>query len=149
MSVHFNGEEIRVRHLPAGHTDGDSVVHFTGSGVVHMGDLFFNGMFPFVDLNSGGSVEGYTRNVGTVLAQVPEGAKIIPGHGPIAGKEDLARFHQMLVETTGFIRKALDAGQNLEQIKAGGLPDAWKDWGRGFISTDRWIETVVKSLGTR
>src|ERR1043165_1052276 len=97
LSVHFNGEEIRAIHFPHGHTDGDSVIFFTTSNVVHLGDDFFAGSFPFVDLSSGGDVEGYARNVEAVLAKVPAGAKIIPGHGPLATIEDLKKFHQTLV----------------------------------------------------
>jgi cyclase len=82
VSVHWNGEEIKVVHFPHGHTDGDSVVFFTGSNVVHMGDDFFNGMFPFVDLGTGGSVQGLIDNVTRVLAMMPPDAKVIPGHGP-------------------------------------------------------------------
>src|SRR5687767_7655994 len=101
LSVHFNGEEIQVIHYPHGHTDGDSVIFFTKSNVVHMGDHFFNGRFPFVDLASGGNVEGYARNVAAVLKQVPADAKVIPGHGPLASVDDLKRFHRMLTEKIG------------------------------------------------
>ena len=86
MSVHFNGEEIKVIHYPHGHTDGDSVIFFTGSNVVHMGDNFFAGRFPFVDLESGGSVEGLTKNIGEIIGKLPAGVKIIPGHGPISSR---------------------------------------------------------------
>ncbi|MBI2924860.1 MAG: MBL fold metallo-hydrolase [Verrucomicrobia bacterium] len=146
LAVHFNGEEIRVLHLPPGHTDGDSVIHFTKSGVVHMGDQFFSGKFPFIDLGSGGDVAGYVKNVETVLQKLPAGAKIIPGHGPLATREDLEKFHQMLVETTGLVRKAIDEGKTLEQVKAAGLPEKWKDWGTGFINTSRWLEIVFNNL---
>jgi len=146
VSVHFNGEEIRVIHFPHGHTDGDAVIFFTGSNVVHMGDDFFNGGFPFVDLDSGGDVDGYVKNVGEVISKLPAGAKIIPGHGPLASADDLKRFHDMLVQTTGIIRKQIDAGRTLDQIKKEGLPDQWKSWGTGFVNTDRWIETIYRSF---
>jgi glyoxylase-like metal-dependent hydrolase (beta-lactamase superfamily II) len=149
LSVHFNGEEIRVLHLPPGHTDGDSVIHFTQSGVVHMGDQFFNGRFPFIDLNSGGDVAGYVRNVEEVLKKLPDGVKIIPGHGPLASRSDLERFHGMLLETTGFVRQAIADGRSLEQLKAAGLPDKWREWGSGFINTDRWLEITYQGLKTR
>ena len=84
LTVHFNGEEIRAIHFPHGHTDGDSVVFFTSSNVVHLGDNFFAGRFPFVDLESGGSVEGLAKNIGEIIAKIPEGAKLIPGHGPLS-----------------------------------------------------------------
>jgi glyoxylase-like metal-dependent hydrolase (beta-lactamase superfamily II) len=146
LSVFFNGEEIRVIHFPHGHTDGDSVIFFTRSNVVHMGDHFFNGMFPFVDLASGGDVEGYARNVEAVIAKVPAGAKIIPGHGPLAGVEDLKKFHQMMVETIGVVREKMKAGKTADQIKAEGLDDKWSSWGKGFIKTPTWIQTIYQSL---
>jgi glyoxylase-like metal-dependent hydrolase (beta-lactamase superfamily II) len=149
LSLHFNGEEIRVLHLPTGHTDGDAVIHFVGSKVIHMGDQFFNGRFPFVDLASGGDVEGYTRNVETVLKHAPADAKIIPGHGPLASVDDLRRFHAMLIETTTLVRDAIRGGKSLDQVKAAGLPDKWKDWGTGFINTSRWLEITYNSLSKK
>ncbi len=146
LSVHFNGEEIRVIHVPPGHTDGDSVIYFTAANVVHMGDQFFVDRFPFVDLASGGDVEGYTKNVGDVLAKLPAGVKIIPGHGALATPEDLKRFHNMLVVTTGIVRKKIAAGKTLAQIKSEGLPEEWKTWGSGFIKQDPWLETIFTSL---
>src|SRR5688572_14174533 len=123
LSIHFNGEEVRVIHFPAGHTDGDSVVFFTGSNVIHMGDDFFAARFPFVDIDNGGSVEGLTRNIAEVIARAPAGVKIIPGHGPLSTVEDLRAYHAMLVETTEIVRARLSAGRTLEQVKAEGLPD--------------------------
>jgi cyclase len=146
LSVHFNGEEIRVLHYPHGHTDGDSVIFFTRSNVVHMGDDFFNGMFPFIDLASGGDVEGYARNVESVIAKIPADAKIIPGHGPLASVADLKNFHRMLVETTGIVRERMKAGKSLDQIKAEGLPEKWNSWGTGFIKTPVWIQTLYQGL---
>ncbi len=146
VSVHFNGEEIRVVHFPAGHTDGDSVVYFTGSNVIHMGDDFFAGRFPFVDLENGGSVEGLTRNVAEVMMKAPAGVKIIPGHGPVSTVDDLKAYHAMLVETMGIMRQRIAQGKTIEQVKAEGLPEKWASWGTGFIKTDRWLETVYNSL---
>jgi glyoxylase-like metal-dependent hydrolase (beta-lactamase superfamily II) len=147
LSVHFNGEEIKVVHFPHGHTDGDSVIFFTGSNVVHMGDDFFAGGFPFVDLGSGGSVQGLTANIAKVLGELPAGAKIIPGHGPLSTADDLKAYHAMLVETTGIVKKQMDAGKSLDEIKAAGLPEKWKSWGTGFIKADMWIATIHESLG--
>jgi glyoxylase-like metal-dependent hydrolase (beta-lactamase superfamily II) len=146
VSLHFNGEEIRVVHFPAGHTDGDSIIFFTSSNVIHMGDDFFAARFPFIDLDNGGSVEGLTRNIAEVIAKAPAGVKIIPGHGPLSTIEDLRAYHSMLVETTELIRTRLRAGRTLEQAKAEGLPDKWKGWGTGFINTQDWIGTIYRSL---
>ncbi len=145
ISIHFNGEEIRVVHFPSGHTDGDSVIFFTGANVVHMGDDFFVGRFPFVDLESGGSVAGLISNVAELIAKLPADVKIIPGHGPLSSLDDLKTYQRMLTETTDIIRKRMAAGKTVEQAKAEGLPENFKSWGSGFIKTDQWIETIYKS----
>jgi glyoxylase-like metal-dependent hydrolase (beta-lactamase superfamily II) len=148
-SVHFNGEEIKARHFPHSHTDGDSIIFFTKSNVVHMGDDFFNGLFPFVDTDSGGSVQGLTDAVAKVLAEVPADVKIIPGHGPLSDVAGLKKFHRMLVETLAVVRKGKAAGKTLEQLQAAGLPEEWKSWS-SFIDTKGWIGTLYKSLeGTK
>ena len=146
LSVHFNGEEIKVIHFPNGHTDGDSVIFFTKSNVVHMGDDFFAGRFPFVDLDSGGSVQGLAKNIGEIIPKIPAGTKLIPGHGPISTVDDLKAYHRMLIETTDVVRKKMAAKKTLDQIKSEGLPAEWKSWGEGFVKTDSWIQLVYTSL---
>jgi len=133
VSIHFNGEEIRVIHFPHGHTDGDSVIFFTKSNVVHMGDDFFAGRFPFVDLDAGGDVESLTKNVEEIIAKLPADVKLIPGHGPISTLDDLKLYRRMLVETTDIIRKRMAAGEKLDAIKSEGLPPEWTSFGSGFI----------------
>ena len=146
LSVHFNGEDIRAIHFPHGHTDGDSVIFFSASNVVHLGDDFFAGRFPFVDLESGGSVEGLVKNIGELIGKIPAVAKLIPGHGPISTLDDLKSYHRMLQQTTEIVRGKIAAGKTLDQIKTEGLPAEWAPWGTGFIKTDRWVETIYKSL---
>ena len=148
-SVHFNGEEIRLIALGPGHTDGDSLVWFTGAKVLHMGDQFFSGKFPFIDLGSGGDVDGYLTNVEKALALIPSDTRVIPGHGPLSTVEDLKAFRDMLVETTGVVKKAIAAGKSLEQVKTEGLPEKWKSWGTGFINTSRWLEICFNSLSKK
>jgi glyoxylase-like metal-dependent hydrolase (beta-lactamase superfamily II) len=111
-----------------------------------MGDDFFNGMFPYIDLNSGGDVEGYERNVAAAITKIPAGAKIIPGHGALAAIDDLKSFHAMLVETIGLVRQRMKSGKTLEQIQAEGLPEKWNSWGAGFVNTKSWINIVFQSL---
>jgi len=146
LSVFFNGEEIRAIHFPRGHTDGDSVLFFTGSNVVHMGDDFFAGRFPFVDIDNGGDIENLAKNIADILGRLPVGVKIIPGHGPLSTTDDLKLFHRMLIETTDIVRKRMAAGKSLEQIKSEGLPETWKSWGTGFIKTPQWLELIYQSL---
>ena len=146
LSVYFNGEEIKVIHFPHGHTDGDSVVIFTESNVVHTGDHFFNGMYPFVDLDSGGDVEGYIQNVAAIIDLIPDGAQIIPGHGPVATKADYQEFYQMLNETTEAVKVQMDAGKSLSDIQAAGLGDKIESrWGKGVLTTEQWINIIYTS----
>lgn len=145
-SIFFNGEEIRLVHMPAGHTDGDTLVYFTGSNVVHTGDTFWNGRFPYVDLEAGGSVQGLTSNTGIVLGTVNDTTSIIPGHGMLASKQDLRDFYDMLVQTTATVTAAMAAGHTVEQIVAAGLDPRWQSWGQGFINEERWIRTIFTSF---
>jgi cyclase len=148
-SVHLNGEEIRLIHLGPGHTDGDSIVHFTKSGVFHMGDLFFNGRFPYVDLGSGGDVAGLLKITESALQIIPANAKIIPGHGALATRADLEQYRDMLTDTIALVKKAHADGQSLADVKAAGMPEKYKTWGTGFINTSRWLEISYNSLGKK
>jgi glyoxylase-like metal-dependent hydrolase (beta-lactamase superfamily II) len=146
MSLFFNGEEIRLTHLPAGHTDGDTAVYFTNSNVLHTGDQFIVDMFPFFDMENGGTVEGYVRNLETLLQTLPAGVKIIPGHGPLAKKEDMERMLAMLKETTALVRSQRDAGRTLEQVQAQGVPEKYKGFSGPFIKEAQYLEFLYKGL---
>jgi cyclase len=146
MSIFFNGEEIRLTHLPAGHTDGDTLVHFVGSNVVHTGDHLFVDTFPFIDLENGGSVDGYIKNQETILQMLPPDAKVIPGHGPLSTRAELERSLAMLKETATLVRSKRDAGKTLEQVKAEGVPEKYKSWGNFFIKEGQYLEFLYKSL---
>src|SRR6476620_11685436 len=147
VSVHLNGEDIRAIHFPNGHTDGDSVIFFTQSNVVHMGDDFFNGgMFPFIDIDSGGSVQGMIAGDDKVLAEVPDDVKVIPGHGPLATKDDLRKFVQVLKETSAAVEAGIKKGKTLDQLKQEKVLAKWDSWGQSFIKTDMFIEILYDSL---
>ena len=146
LSIHFNGEEIKAIHVPPAHTDNDSIIYFTGANVIHFGDTFFSGRFPNIDLNGGGSVRGYIQNVADAIRKTPPDAKLIPGHGPLSTVKELKEFHEMLVETSGFVQKAIDAGKTLDQAKADGLPDKWKNWAAPTLGVPRWIEILYNGL---
>lgn len=149
MSVHINGEEVQAVHYPNGHTDGDTVVFFKTSNVVHFGDDFFVGRFPFVDIDSGGSVQGLINNIADLIRQIPPDAKLIPGHGPLATLDDLKAFHRALVETSDLVQKEMKKGRSLDEIKKAGLPEQYKEWGSGFIKTDMWIEILHRSYSKK
>ena len=149
MTIHLNGEEVKLVHYPNGHTDGDTVVFFVKANVVHLGDDFFVGRFPFVDIDSGGSVQGLIRNIDSLIKSLPADAKLIPGHGPLATLADLKSYHQTIVETSNIVQDAMKAGRSLEDIKKAGLPEKYKDAGSGFIKTDVWMDTIHRSYSKK
>jgi cyclase len=149
VTIHLNGEDVRAVHFPHAHTDGDAVIWFTQSNVVHMGDNFFNGLFPLVDLDNGGTVKGMIATVEKVASMIPSDAKVIPGHGPLGDRESLQRFGQTLRETRDVIATAVAAGKTIEQIKAENLLAKWSDWGKGFITTDRWTDIVFREVSKK
>jgi len=149
LTIHMNGEAIDFIHFPNGHTDGDGVVFFTQSNVIHVGDHFFVDAFPYVDISSGGDVISYTNNVKNLIEQMPDDVKIIPGHGSLATLDDYKRFYDMLASTTDYVKIKIDAGVSLEQIQTEGLPEKWHSWGNGFIKTKNWISFIYKSWQQR
>ena len=146
VSIHFNGEEIMIGHLTGGHTDGDSYIYFTDSNVVHLGDQFFAGRFPFVDIGNGGNAVGLRDSIGEVLEHLPADAKVIPGHGPLSSVDDLKTYHRMLTECVAAVKAGKDAGKSVEDIQAAGLPDEWEGWGSGFINESVFITSIFESL---
>jgi cyclase len=145
VTVHFNGENITLIHMPRGHTDTDSVVMFEDSNVIHMGDHFFNGGFPFVDLASGGTVQGYISNLEKALSWIDDDTSVIPGHGPLGTKADLLAFYNVVKDTSTTIRVMKSQQMSAEEAVVEGLGDEYESWGQGFINEQRWIETVFAS----
>ena len=145
VTVHFNGENITLIHMPRGHTDTDSVVMFEESNVIHMGDHFFNGGFPFVDLASGGTVQGYISNLEKALSWIDDDTSVIPGHGPLGTKADLLAFYNVVKDTSTTIRVMKSQQMSAEEAVAEGLGDEYESCGQGFINEQRWIETVFAS----
>lgn len=146
MSLHINNEQVDVVHFPNGHTDGDAVVFFKNANVVHMGDHFFAGTFPFVDLGTGGNVLQMAANVQSVLTRIDSGTKVIPGHGSLSTKAGLQAFHDMLVGTVEEVKTMKAGGLTLKQMQAKGLSERWQPWAKGFVSVELWISLVVGSL---
>ncbi|MFN0046730.1 MAG: MBL fold metallo-hydrolase [Sphingorhabdus sp.] len=147
LKLHLNGEEVRVIHMPAGHTDGDSIIHWTKSNVIHMGDLFMLQIsFPFVDVGSGGDVRGFVAAADKVLAIANDQTKIIPGHGAIATKADLQNHRNMIATVIAKVEAAIKAGKTLDQIKASRPADGFGVKADGFISADSFVETVYAQL---
>jgi len=146
VRIHFNDDDVDVIHFPAGHTDGDSIVWFRNANVLHTGDLFFNGGFPFIDLEGGGTVEGYIANVAKLLETIPADTRIIPGHGPLGNVVQLGEFHDMLKATVASIKARIAKGESANSIAAAGLGSEWAQFGGGLIHEDAWIKIVHDSM---
>jgi cyclase len=149
VRMYANGDEIEVRHVGPAHTDGDSIVWFKQSNVVHLGDTFFNGRFPFVDLDSGGSVRGLSAVVEGLLKELPKDARLIPGHGPLGSVEDLANYHAMLVDVQALVAGALAAGKDAQAMKQEQLLAKYASWNWSFIDADSFIDTLVRDAQAR
>jgi glyoxylase-like metal-dependent hydrolase (beta-lactamase superfamily II) len=149
VTVHFNGEDIRFVHLPAGHTDGDAIVFFPGANVLHMGDLMFTGRFPIVDIDSGGTVDGYIAALDWVLAHIPADARVIPGHGSLSTMADVAKLRDMIVATRDYLQSEMAAGKTLEQVKQAGLPAPFQSYETKSMPAGRWIDILYRSAMTQ
>ncbi len=149
LTLHWNGEAVHVVHLPVGHTDGDSVVIFTGSKVVHMGDLMFHKLFPFIDVGSGGDVKGYVKSMKKVLQLAPADAKVIPGHGPLATRADLEAEIAMIEDCIAIVEKRIKEGMSREDAVAAGLPEKYAEWSWQFITTEKWLDTLYQALSPK
>jgi cyclase len=144
VTFHLNGDEINAFHVPKAHTDGDAIVHFKKTNIVHMGDTYFNGFYPFIDLSSGGTAEGVVASADRVLALSDDKTRIIPGHGPMSNKAELKVFRDMLATVSGRVSTMMKQGKKLDEIIAA-KPTAEFDerWGKGFIPPAKFIEMLV------
>jgi cyclase len=147
VTFHINDDDIHAIHVANAHTDGDVVVHWSKSNVMHLGDTYFNGGYPFIDLGSGGSIDGVIAAVTTALGYANDGTKIIPGHGPLASRADLAAYRDMLVGTRAAVARLVKEGKSSEQAVAAKPLAQWDGkWGNGFIKSDVMVATLHESL---
>jgi len=147
ISFHLNGKAVNVIHVPSAHTDGDSFIHFRDDNVIHTGDAMFNGFYPFIDVPHGGTVKGMIAAVDQILELADDNTKIIPGHGPLAGKKDLIGFRAMLATVQQRLGKLKAAGKTATQaIAEKPLADLDKEWSDGLFKTDRWIEIIYDGI---
>ena len=147
LAFHWNNEILEVFHPKSAHSDGDAIVYFELADVVHAGDLFFNGMYPFIDADSGGSMEGVIAGVDKVLERIYNGTKVIPGHGPLGNKTDLKAYRDMLVAVYERMTKLIKEGKNIDEIVAA-KPTADYDakWGGGLLKPDQWVRIVYAAM---
>ncbi len=146
----LNGDTTVAYHAPAAHTDGDAIIIWRHANVIHMGDTYFNGRYPLIDLSSGGSVDGMIAAMDHVLAVSDSGTKIIPGHGPLANRESLRAYREMLGTVRDRIRGMVRDGMSLALVQAA-KPTLQFDavWGKGFITPDKFVEIVYTDLAAR
>jgi len=144
VTFHFNGDIIKVMHMPAGHTDSDSVVWFEEANVLHPGDLFFQGRFPYIDLDGGGTISGYIDNVTKLIGMLKDDTKIIPGHGKLSTKSDYQEALDMLVDTAAVVKGMKAKGVSIEDAVKQGLGEKYQAWAWNFITEEKWITTLYK-----
>ena len=147
VTLHFNGETAEVHHVPHGHTDGDSIVHFPASDVIHMGDLYFNGLYPYIDLDAGGNIEGMIAGVQLGVSIAGEDTQIIPGHGPLSNKANLAEYLDFLVTARNNVQKLIDQGKSLEETVAARPTAQWDaTLGAVWITPEQLVIFIYNSL---
>ena len=147
VTFHMNGNAIRAFHVANAHTDGDAIVYFDQAGVVHMGDVFWNGQYPFIDTHSGGSIRGTIAAVDTALAMIDEDTAVIPGHGPLGGRAELLDYREMLQGIADRIQALIDNGKSLEEVQAEAPSADWDPvWGNGFIKPEAFVGMVYEDL---
>ena len=147
VNFHVNGQDAHVRHVARAHTDGDALVHLHGSNVIVAGDLHFNYMFPFIDLDSGGSVRGFIAGQRRIIKMADDDTVIIPGHGSIANRADLQAAVDMLTDAEARVEALVLEGKTEEEVLAANpLADYHDTWNWGFITTERMTSTLYRSL---
>lgn len=142
--IEFNGEKVELTALSGGHSAGDIVVYFKKQNILHIGDIMFSDMFPYVDYEHGGSVYTLEKNIQKIIDNYPDDVKIIPGHGRICTKSDLKEYRDMILATTKIVKEEKDKGKTIEEIKKENVLKDWKDWGVAFTCDD-WIEIIYNS----
>ena len=150
VTFYFCGETISVHHTPHAHTDGDSFVHFENANVIHAGDVFFNGNYPFIDTGSGGGIQGVIKAVNSILGVANERTKIIPGHGALASKVDLQSYLEMLEAARDRVNEALNKRQTVSQLVfQKPMKDFDEKWGNGMIDPERFLRIVYNDLAEK
>ncbi len=147
VTLFLNGDELEVTHVARAHTDGDSIIRFRKANVIHMGDVFFNGNYPFIDVDSGGSIDGIVAAVDKVLPTIDGGTKLIPGHGPLGTKADLQAYRDVVAGIRDRVKALIAQGKTLDQVIAAKPSAQWDaTWGKGYMGPDVFVSFVYRSL---
>jgi glyoxylase-like metal-dependent hydrolase (beta-lactamase superfamily II) len=146
-ALRANGEEMTLRHAPAAHTDTDITVRFAKGNVLHLGDLFFNGSYPFIDGVTGGRMDGMIAAAGQALTIADSGTTIVPGHGPVANRAALERYRTMLATIRDRVGSLKAAGRSVADVQAAKPTASFDaDWGQGFMGPDAFVALVYSTL---
>jgi glyoxylase-like metal-dependent hydrolase (beta-lactamase superfamily II) len=147
ITFYYNDEEIIVFHVPHAHTDGDGVVHFPVSNVVHSGDVIFYGLYPYIDVSAGGTIGGMIEGTRTVLGLCDEQTRVIPGHGPLLNRGQVEEYLAMLEGVRDAVAAGKSAGRNLAETLAAKPAQAWDEkWGKTWLTSDQFVEMVYTTL---
>jgi glyoxylase-like metal-dependent hydrolase (beta-lactamase superfamily II) len=147
ISFHWNGNDLNVVHAPSAHTDGDAIIHFTNRNVFHMGDVFNHAGYPYIDIGSAGSFDGIIAASESVLARANSETRIIPGHGPLADRDDLENYVNVLKTIRSRFQSLIDEGRSEDQVVAAGVTSEWDEaWGAGFMSPEQFTRLAYQSL---
>jgi cyclase len=150
VTLHINGEDVRVFHVAPGHTDGDSIVCFPNANVIHMGDLYFEGLYPYIGIYSGGSIDGMIKVIHEILPMIDENTKVVPGHGPLSNKAQLQEYVSMLKAVRDNVERLMKEGKSMEQVVAAKPTRAFDEkWGKGFLPPDRFAGLVYMDLSPK
>lgn len=147
VTFHWNGHTVRVQHLDPAHTDGDSAVHFVEADVLHTGDTFFHGFYPFMDASSGGRLDGMIAAAERLLSLADGDTRIVPGHGGLATRADLQAYRDMLAGVREVMAPLVAAGQSVDEVVAAKPTAPWDpQWGGGFLKPDAWVRIVYAAM---
>lgn len=150
IAFHMNGEDVKVFHIGPGHTDGDAIIYFRNANVIHMGDLYFEGLYPYIGIYSGGSICSMINVINQILPMIDEKTKVVPGHGPLSNKAKLQQYVSMLTAIRDNVRRLMKKGQTMEEVIAAKPTRAFDEkWGKGFLSPDKFTQLVYMDLSPK
>ncbi len=150
MNFHLNGEKVRILHLGPGHTDGDSVIYYQNANVIHMGDLYFEGLYPYIGIYSGGSIDNMIKVIHQILSMIDEKTKVVPGHGPLSNKAKLQKYVSMLTTIRDNVNRLMQEKKTMEEVIAAKPTKAFDEkWGKGFLPPDKFAGLVYMDLSPK